>query len=218
MVQEAPGQISTPVRFWLDRPTDAAQSNRVAFLRMARRVSVGKDAGHGELRLVMYDVIISDDGGASGLEPEARSQKLVRCEFSAAETFRRVQDHLLRSGALFHKSDWQRLREAGEATTEEANVSVLAHDVIKFELKAYESLVNVVTGDAKWPESQLPTWVDMTLRVTNRQTGRWLRTVADWRGQGERSEQITNGTESQYNDDPEVRTFSMRLRLPAQVW
>jgi hypothetical protein len=64
----------------------------------------------------------------------------------------------------------------------------------------------------------MPAWVDMTLRVTNRQTGRWLRTIADWRGQGERSMQLTNGTEEQYNDDPEVRTFSMRLRLPAQVW
>lgn len=218
MLQEGPGQISTPVRFWLESPASAALSSRVAFLRMARRVPVGKEAGHGELRLVMYDVILSDDGGASGLETDARSQKLVRCEFSAGETFRRLQDHLLRSAQLLHESDWQRLKGVGEATSEDASVSVLAHDVIKFELKALEQLVNEGTVAAQWPESEMPAWVDMTLRVTNRQTGRWLRTIADWRGQGERSQQITNGTEDQFNDDPEVRTFSMRLRLPAQVW
>jgi hypothetical protein len=142
----------------------------------------------------------------------------MRCEFSAGETFRRLQDHLLRSGPLLHESDWQRLKGVGEATGEDASVSVLAHDVIKFELKALEQLVNQGGVASQWPESEMPAWVDMTLRVTNRQTGRWLRTIADWRGQGERSQQITNGTEDQYNDDPEVRTFSMRLRLPAQVW
>ena len=218
MQEEAPGQITTPLRFWLTNTGDRSSSSRMAFLRMARKVPMGRETGHGDLRLVLYDVILSDDGGASGLEPEARSQKLVRCEFSAGETFRRIRDHFSHSSALFHDTDWQRMRDPGSASSEVASITVLAHDVIRFELKALEKLVNGERPQAVWPELQLPNWVDMTLRVTNRQTARWLRTEADWRGQGERAEQIHNNTQDIYPDDPEVRTFSMRLRLPSQVW
>jgi hypothetical protein len=52
------------------------------------------------------------------------------------------------------------------------------------------------------------------LRVTNRQTGRWLQTLADWTGQGERAEAITNGTPEVFHDDPEVRTYVLRQKLP----
>jgi prepilin-type N-terminal cleavage/methylation domain-containing protein len=218
LVAELPGQTTVPSRFWVENATGELGSSRVAFLRVARRVPLGQEAGRGDLRLVLYAVVLTDDGGASGLEPDARSQKLVRCEFSAAETFRRVQDHLLRSSRLFFSSDWSRLENPAEAPPELAKITVLAHDVIRFDLKALEALVNTGKARSEWPEFQMPTWVDLTLRVTNRQTARWLRTVADWQGQGERAMQIHNGTLDIYHDDPEVRTFAMRLRLPSQVW
>lgn len=218
LAQEAPGQASVPVRFWLESGPGEAGSSRVGFLRSARKVPLGPEAGRGDLRLVMYDVVLTDDGGASGLEPDARSQKLVRCEFTAAETFRRLQNHLMTSASLFFESDWNRLKDPNSAPTELANITVLAHDVIRFDLRALESLVNGQTDRSRWPELEMPNWVDLTLRVTNRQTARWLQSDADWRGQGERAQQLHNGTQDIYHDDPEVRTFAMKLRLPSQVW
>ncbi len=218
LAADGPGQTSLPMRFWLSPEVGETESSRVAFLRTARRVPLGVEAGRGDLRLVLYAVVLTGDGGASGLEPDALSQKLVRCEFSAGETYRRVQDHLLRSSPLFFDSDWGRLQQANTEESDIARVSVLAHDVIRFDLRALDSLINSRQERSVWPEQQMPNWVEMTLRVTNRQTARWLRNLADWQGRGERSMQITNGTEAIYHDDPEVRTFSMRLRLPAQVW
>lgn len=218
LAEEPPGAQGAPFRFWTENTGDRFSSSRLAFLRLARRMPTGSEAGRGDLRLVLYAVVLTEDGGASGLEPDARSQKLVRCEFSAAETFRRLQNHRLTSSTLFHESDWRMLEGAAAASSEIATITVLAHDVIRFELKALQSLVNAGQPPSSWPEQQMPAWVDITLRVTNRQTGRWLRTLADWRGQGERADKIHNGTHDAYHDDPEVRTFAMRLRLPSQVW
>lgn len=218
LAQEAPGQASVPVRFWVERAGRNAGSSRVAFLRTARKLPLGPEAGRGDLRLVMYDVVLTGDGGASGLEPDARSQKLVRCEFTAGETFRRLQSHLMTSSPMFYESDWSRLMDTNAAPTEVANITVLAHDVIRFDLRALVTLVNAPADRSVWPELEMPRWVDLTLRVTNRQTARWLQTDSDWRGQGERAQQLHNGTENIYHDDPEVRTFAMKLRLPAQVW
>jgi hypothetical protein len=52
----------------------------------------------------------------------------------------------------------------------------------------------------------------MTLRVTNRQTAQLLKNLTDWRGHGDFSHLITNGTPADYDDDPEVRSYTMRLR------
>ncbi len=210
---------AVPTRFWAELSQDQAGSCRMAFLRMARRSSFGPEAGRGDLRLVLYSVVMTGDGGASGLDDEARSQKLVRCEFSPAETFQRLLLHRLRSRPLINEADWRLLENpnAPKQDPDAPTLAVLVHDLIKFDLKPLERLLDTASANS-WPEQQMPSWVEITLRVTNRQTGRWLRTLADWRGQGERARQLHNDTPGIYHDDPEVRTFAMRLRLPSQVW
>jgi prepilin-type N-terminal cleavage/methylation domain-containing protein len=218
LANEASGVGGPPTRFWLEAAADGVSSSRAAFLRTVKRAVSGRDAGRGDLRLVLYGVVLTLDGGASGLEPDAKSQKLVRREFSAAETYRRLEGHRLTGQPLIFEEDWLRLEALEEAVPDVATNAVLAHDVIRFDLKALESLVAPAAMTGPWPPERVPVWVDATLRVTNRQTGRWLRTLTDWRGEGERSTQITNGTRDVYHDDPEVRTFSMRLRLPSVAW
>ncbi len=209
---------TVPTRFLAEFGKDHADSCRMAFLRMARRSLHGPEAGRGDLRLVLYGVVMTDDGGATGIDSDARSQKLVRCEFSPEETFQRLLLHRLRGRPLVNEIDW-RLLERPNEPREDANaptLAVLVHDLIKFDLKVLERLLDAPANS--WPEERMPNWVEISLRVTNRQTGRWLRTLADWRGQGERARQLHNDTPDVYHDDPEVRTFAMRMRMPAQVW
>jgi prepilin-type N-terminal cleavage/methylation domain-containing protein len=216
--EDPSGVASAPFRFLVQSPSDGISSTRMAFLRTAKRMTTGRDAGRGDVRLVLYGVVLTDDGGASGLDPDAKSQKLVRRELSAEETFRRLEAHRLKGQPVVFETDWVSLEVMQESGIEVATHSVLAHDVIQFDLKALESLVETTPRTGPWPQELAPKWVDATLRVTNRSTGRWLRSLMDWRGQGERAEQLTNGTPEIYHDDPEVRTFTMRLRLPSVSW
>ncbi len=213
------GVKTDPARFLAEISDDPAGSCRMAFLRLAPRVLHGAEAGRGDLRLVLYGAALTHDGGASGLEPEARSQKLVRCEFSPAETHRRLLLHRLQSQPLVHEHDWSLLDNPNLPRLEpnSPTLAVLVHDLVKFDVKPLQRLLEHAAPQ-NWPNERMPSWVEVNLRVTNRHTGRWLRTLADWRGQGERARQLHNDTPEIYHDDPEVRTFAMRLRLPAQAW
>jgi hypothetical protein len=95
-------------------------------------------------------------------------------------------------------------------------VGVVAHDVIRFDLKAFEDL-KAVTSSPALPVWQPSKWMDVTLRVTNRQTGQYLETDGDWKGLGAKEKILLNGTRDTYHDDPEVKTYTMRLRLPSTV-
>lgn len=219
LVMEPAGMRLVPTRFWTQASAEESGSTRLAFLRLSALNAPPADSGRGDLRLVLYGVSITADGGASGLEPDARSQKLVRCEFPAAETHRRLLRHRLQNQPLIREEDWKLLEQPNlpRPDPDEPVVAVLAHDLIQFNLKPLERLLEERV-EPGWPETSMPTWVEVVLRVTNRQTGRWLRTLADWRGQGERARLLHNNTPDVYHDDPEVRTFAMRLRLPAQDW
>ncbi|GAA5135586.1 hypothetical protein GCM10023213_09160 [Prosthecobacter algae] len=213
-----------PMRFLLQSGTPTSTStSRMAFLRTVKRASKGTDSGRGDLQLVLYGIALTPDGGASGVEEDASSQKLVRREFSPAETYRRLEGHRIGGQPMVFEEDWKELESLPKPTTGEetpaaappsARNAVLAHDVIRFECKALESLMPGQPVPQPWPTEQLPKWVEVTLRVTNRQTGRLLKSAQDWRGEGVRAAAITNGTPEVYEDDAEVRTFSMRLRLP----
>lgn len=209
-----------PQRFLLQSGTASSLSTtRLAFLRTVKRASRGQDSGRGDLRLVLYGLALTADGGASGLEPDAASQKLVRREFSAAETYRRLESHRIQGRPLVFEEDWTALESPAVPTDPESLArvrnSVLAHDVIRFDCRALESLMPGAIPPQEWPAERLPAWVEITLRVTNRQTGRLLKSATDWRGEGVRASGLTNGTPDDYLDDAEVRTFAMRLRLPA---
>ncbi len=212
-----------PTRFLVQPGTAASVStSRLAFLRTVKRATNGSDSSRGDLQLVLYGVALTGDGGASGLELDARSQKLVRRQFSPAETFRRLEGHRVNGQALVFEDDWVKLETPPEAAAGTppaaapgARNAVLAHDVIRFDCKALENLLPGQPQQTNWPLERMPTWVEITLRVTNRQTARLLKTAQDWRGEGVRADAITNGTPGVYADDQEVRTFSMRLRMPS---
>ncbi len=188
-------------------------SSRLAFLRAAKADERSPDHGRGDLRLVQYGVALTPDGGASGLSPQASSQKLARRVLSAAETFRRLQQHLQTGAPLITDLDWQALAQLRDEPGV-AEVGVIAHDVIRFDLRTFQQLDNPVPPQdlQLW---QPLNWLDATLRVTNRQTGQHLQTPDDWRGTGARASELLNGTRDLYHDDPEVRTYTTRLRLRA---
>lgn len=191
------------------------ESARLMFLRATEPRAEGADAGRGDLCLVMYGLAMSPDHGASGLVPQANSQKLVRRVFSPAETFRRLKLHLESRMPLAGDADWQALKEMRHEPGI-AEVGVVAHDVIRFDLKAFEEIKTLAASNSNHT-TQPSKWMDVTLRVTNRQTGQYLETEMEWKGGGEKEQVLSNGTRDIFHDDPEVKTYTMRLRLPSNV-
>jgi len=200
--------------FYLETAAQPLASARLAFLR-ATQSGETTVSGRGDLRLVMYGVALNRDGAASGLMPGSMSQKLLRREFSAAETFRRLKALIENRTPLVSETDWLALTEWRD-DLEVVATGVVAHDVIQFDARPFLNLTNPREEVARNPW-ELPTWMDLGLRVTNRQTGQWLESPQDWRGEGERSELLINGTPSDFLDDAEVRTYSARVRLPANT-
>ena len=190
------------------------ESARLSFLR-ATGTDESVRVRRGDLTLVMYGVAISSDGGASGLAPNANSQKLVRRVFTPQETFRRLRALMEDDTPLVSDVDWQALVEMRDEPGV-ASTGVVAHDVIRFDLRPFDNLTMPSTPSLV-PAWQPPKWMDFTLRVTNRQTGQYLETANDWNGSGVREDAILHGTRDAYDDDPEVKTYTMRLRMPTNA-
>ncbi len=212
-LQQPPGLGEPRTGFMLETAANSLDSARLAFLRATQTRERDAEHGGGDLRLVMYGLAFSTDGGASGTAPNAMSQKLVRRVFSAAETYRRLKLHLQNQTPLVRSSDWQSLSELRDESSV-SETGVIAHDVIRFDLRPFTDLARPDAAQ-NLPPSQPPNWLDMTLRVTNRQTGQHLQTQNDWLGTGMRD--LHNGTRDDYQDDPEVRTYTTRLRLPSSI-
>jgi hypothetical protein len=196
-------------RFLIALPADGYDSARLAFLRASRPESPdATQPVRGDVRLVQYATAVTVEGGASSSDSRKVSQKLMRRVLPPDETFKRIKDHLENGKPLVTAADWSAL-EAGDEFTEP-----LAYDVIRFELVPWSSMP--VTGTAaptEWDDWKVPSWVDVTLRVTNRATAALLNTQDDWQGRGAQAPVLTNGTPAIYRDDREVRTYSMRLPL-----
>lgn len=223
-VANGPGEIAgTPINRLSQDPRSGflmdngrgKRGARIVFLRGTRQGDPGGEVGRGDLHLIMYGLALTNDGGASGLGNETMSRKLVRRELSAAETFRRVRDLMTAGLPLVTEDDWSALEslrdDPGVATT-----GVVGGDVIGFEIRGLDDLRGdaPVGGRQEWQPTQ---WIDVQLRVTNRQTGRLLQSEGDWDGRGALGRLINNGTENDFEDDLEVKTYSMRLRLPTYL-
>jgi hypothetical protein len=159
-------------------------------------------------------VVLSPDGGASGLSPGAVSQKLVRRELSSEETFDRLVRHFTTGSRMVEPSDWTALERLEADTVRVGINSVIAQDVIRFDVRRMTDAHELPNNARQWTDLEVPSWVEVTLRVTNRQTGQWLTSLADWTGRGQRAKELLNDTPDIYHDDPEVRTYSLRARLP----
>lgn len=197
----------------IDLARGTQDSARVMFLRAT---AAKGDTGHpirGDLCLVMYGLALVDDNGASGLTSMAKSQKLVRRVLTPEETFRRLKRHLESAMPMVTNADWEALQEM-RFEPGIADSGVVAHDVTRFDLRPLAD-VRSASAPSTIPDWQPSKWMDVTLRVTNRQTGQHLETEAEWRGAGEQGQLLLNGTSEVYHDDPEVKTYTMRLRLPS---
>lgn len=217
----APPQPGTepPVRqrFIHIRPQGDYQSAEIAFLRTAKGQSTKGKMTRGDLQLVMYGLAVTQDGGASSTQSLTQSQKLIRRIYTPEATWLRVRAHLEQNLPLVTEADWEALRESTPAVTPTAPEAIneaMAYDVIRFTVKPFNDILNNEPPPDPWPQDQLPDWVDVTLRVTNRATATLLRTADDWRGEGAFSTLLLNNTPLNYEDDREVRTFTLRLRLP----
>jgi type II secretory pathway pseudopilin PulG len=199
----------------VDPAQSSQDSSRLMFLRATEAKGDGANTNRGDLCLVMYGLALVSDSSASGLTSQARSQKLVRRVLSPAETFRRLKRHLEASLPMATNADWEALEEM-RFEPGIADSGVVAHDVIRFELRPFAD-VRSTSAPSAIPDWQPSKWMDVTLRVTNRQTGQFLETEGEWRGGGERGQLLLNGTSEVYHDDPEVKTYTMRLRMPSHM-
>lgn len=214
-----PAGTTPPVRqrFIYTAPLGDYQSAELAFLRTAKGQGTKGKTARGDLQLVMYGLAITQDGGASSTQSLTQSQKLIRRIYTPEATWLRIRAHLEQNLPLITEADWEALRESTPAVTTAAPEAInepMAYDVIRFTARPFDDLLNNTPPPDPWPQDQVPDWLDITLRVTNRATAALLRSPEDWRGEGAFSLLLTNNTPLEYEDDREVRTFTLRLRLP----
>ncbi len=189
--------------FHVETPDRPGASSRLAFLRThPARQTTGSPPEGGDLQLVLYDVILTPDGGATSAASRQTSPKLVRRVFPPAETYQRLRAHHVESKPLFSDADWQALRESPDEQ------EWLAHDVIRF------LAMPALAADPKTPTPIRFTHLDLTLRVTHRAIARLLRSEADWQGEGLLARWLHQYTPDNPNDDREVRTYTLRLAAP----
>lgn len=197
--------------FWLETIAGAGAHSRLAILRSGEQSPRTIEPGRGDLRLVLYGVVLTRDADASGLGGGKLTQKLVRRVLGPIETHRRLRLALSERRALVDPADWTGLLDT-PAPGSDATVSVLAYDLVKFQIAAFEDLMTEAQVPAGAP-TRMPRWLDITLRLTNAQTSQWLETAADWDGGGAEGRRLTNGTPNDFLDDVDVRTFTMRAAL-----
>lgn len=198
--------------FWMDPGTMAGANSRLAFLRCSEGTARAGDLGRGDMRLVLYSTVVSQDPEASGLGSPRLTQKLVRRVLGPAETHNRLRTALATQQAIVTEEDWARIMDPPVAGSG-ATVSIVAHDVLTFKINGFDDLLLERFMVPVLP-SRAPKWMDVTLRLTNSQTSQLLETEADWRGEGREGSRLTKGTPDVYRDDVDVRTYAMRTALP----
>lgn len=205
-------------RFILHPPADVYSSSAFAFLRVSRVARRSETLPEtGDLKLVAYAVGLSTD--ANG----AVSQKLWRRELSAAETLSRLETHLTSHAPLISNAEWASFVGAdGFLKNNSADFGYpaepLIHDVIRFvltPLRLNAASAALEAAPAPWPAHEIPSHVDLVLRVTNRATAARLQTFADWSARGAAASLLLGHpqTATDYTDDPEVRTHTLQLGL-----
>lgn len=201
------------VRFILREAADDYASASAAFLRAgkpARKLGNAQLPDGGDLRLIMYLIALTTDSGNSGVQ-SGLSQKLWRKEFSTADTYSRIQEHLLNGTMMVKAEDWTAFASDPEAFGADA----VAYDVIRFDLVAYQDSKTGPQPVTPWSSYLVPNEVELTLRTTSRSIASRLFTLQDWQGQGVLATKLMGSppTPKDYGDDAEARTDTLRLRL-----
>lgn len=210
--------------FILIPPADEHRSSVFAFLRTSRprRSGASNRPEGGDLKLVVYAVALSTDSSGSV------SQKLWRGEMDPASTLRRIEAHLTDQTALFGEDDWASLvTPAGYLNQDSAlgkTAEPVVYDLIRCVITPLEidpsttppSLKLQATDAPTWANGRLPAAIEIRLRVTNRATATLLANLDDWLGLGRHAQLITGSGQTVLDptDDPEVRTHTLRMRLP----
>ncbi len=185
--------------FWVETPDQPGASSRLAFLRTdSSHHNASADSG-GDLSLVLYGVVFTQEAGATAAASRQISPKLVRRVFSPTETYQRLRAHQLEGRSLLTEADWPSLHQGSE------NLEPLAHNVVRF-LAIPQA---AATPDAARPPA--PAHLDLSLRVTHHAMARRLNDEADWRGDGAQAQWLHQNTPDDPNDDREVRTYTLRL-------
>lgn len=201
-------------RFILRAAADDYASASAAFLRAgkpAKKLGNTQPPDSGDLRLIMYLVAMTSEAGDGALQSNV-SQKLWRKEFSTADTYSRIQEHLLNGTALVKSSDWTAFASDPAAFGADA----VAYDVIRFDLAAYQDSKTGPQLVTQRSSYQVPNEVELTLRTTSRSIATQLFTLLDWQGQAALATKLMGNapTPKDYSDDAETRTDALRLRLP----
>ena len=197
-------------RFILTLTTDDYGSARLAFLhsnKVKRNPGTTQPDSGGDVRIVAYTMNLSTDADGSV------SQKLWRKEYPSDESWKRINSHFGAGLPLISDAEWTTFSDPA------FGAEPVAYDAVRFEV---QPLTASTTGGTttwtpakSWDAKNVPLYLDLTLRVTNRVTATRLKTADDWRGQGAASTLLLGQhlTPTDYTDDPEVRTFTARLTL-----
>lgn len=201
-------------RYVLTAATDDYASASFAFLRagkLPKKLGNTQPADGGDVRLIMYQVALTKDTSDSAPQSGV-SQKLWRKEFSTAETYSRIQDHLLNGTPLVKMADWKSITSDPAAFGADA----VAYDVIRFDVTAFQDSKAGAQQVSPWSSFLVPNEVELTLRTTSRAIASRLFTSQDWQGQGALATKLVGNppTPKDYGDDAETRTDTLRLRLP----
>ena len=209
--------VDVPVdgRFFLISGADQFESSRLAFFRAAPELGEVGGEEMGDMELVLYAVVLTPSGGASSSGGVATTQKLVRRVFDAEATMTRIQNHLTQSNTpLIDEADWAYM------SVPNPGVEVVADYVVRFKVKPMEQIDdNVLLLQERLPwnnnarDDMIPSWLEISLTVTNRAAAQQLRSVADWQGRGNYSDYITNRTPDDPSDDRESMTLTLQAKL-----
>ena len=212
-------------RFILIAPQAPGGSSAFAFLRSARQNRhITNTVETGNLQLVAYTVALSKDTSGNV------SQKLWRKELDPQATLERIERHLADHTPLMRDADWATFRDPQSGIIRQLpqdfghEAEPLVYDLIRCLItplipinNTTNHTVQLQVASSPWPAEQIPTHLDLTLRVTNRATAGLLQNLADWTGTGTHAHLINGAkaTSDTSSDDAEVLTHSLRLRLPA---
>jgi prepilin-type N-terminal cleavage/methylation domain-containing protein len=206
-------------RFQIKMAADRYASAGLAFLHTSsasRKLNATKP-DRGDVKLVAYAMALSTDAGG------ATSQKLWRKEYATEETWKRIQAHIGAAQPLITEVEWTDFTKKDTGTPPKYEVEPVTYEAVRLEVLPLTVQSTGTTPTLEpattWDAKDMPRYLDITLRVTNRPTATRLSTLADWRGQGQAAAMLLGKslTPDDYSDDPEARTFTMRVGLDTPI-
>lgn len=173
-------------------------SSSLAFLRTIAPSPHHSVSESADLALVMYASAISQD--AEGKV----SQKLWRRQFTANETYERIEKHVTQNQELVSEDDWNSIAESPDQHAEP-----IVYDLVRCVIIPVAQTASINVSEP-WPTDKIPSHLDLTLQVVNRTKSSTLVTDKDWH-------ELVKSAISDPKRQTDIHTQTLRVRLPTQT-